>query len=204
MPFEIFKRLNIDIFADRRFDAWVLLTIARRIELNTWEHEEQFADGEKVFYCGLNTCYSLFNHSCSPNVDWSWDTAKGSIVVKSAKKIEHDEEMFISYLNRDQLKLSAKQRRKMLENWMPGGKHFCPSRCDFKSQRTEATAYKTKDSWGNGSEGSDDDENAEEDDESEEDSIADEDVAIRNEDTDDDDMMSECEDMEVDEDEEEV
>jgi fructose-1,6-bisphosphatase len=120
--------LEVDIFADHRFDTWVLLTVSGRIDLNAWEYKQELPDGTETFVTGLNSCYSLFNHSCDPNVEWFRDDVTGRIVFRALEDIEIGEEMFSSYLSDQQLEQSTEKRLETLKSWMGDGPHFC-TRC---------------------------------------------------------------------------
>lgn len=62
IPMRALQQFGIDIFADLEWDSWVIFTIARRQENN------QCGDAVSAAVMGL---FSLFNHSCEPNVGWS-------------------------------------------------------------------------------------------------------------------------------------
>lgn len=61
IPMRALQQFGIDIFADHNFDTWVLFTVFARAENNS---------------CGcllsesLMPLFSLFNHSCEPNLEW--------------------------------------------------------------------------------------------------------------------------------------
>jgi len=67
-PISILQKLGIDVFANARYDTWVLQTIRCRLQNNK---HGQTLDG----VCGtaVSDLYSMFNHSCDANVDWRHD-----------------------------------------------------------------------------------------------------------------------------------
>jgi hypothetical protein len=132
MPIDILRSLNVSIFADLDFDVDILFTIAGRIEMNSWEDEDDTKDGSTVFVSGVNTCYSLLNHACLPNIHWYRDQATGNIVLTALRDISAGEELFISYLTEEQLEEGVQERRAALQTWMGEGAHYC-KRC-FPSQ----------------------------------------------------------------------
>jgi hypothetical protein len=114
--FKILQALNVDIFADLRFDTWVLHTIQCRIA-NNKAGGTNSENGYK--YLHVNPLYCFFNHDCEPNCTHIPETSNSSIeLVVAARDIKKGEEIFTSYL--EQLDLSWEARQKVLFTWIRG------------------------------------------------------------------------------------
>lgn len=135
MPLAVLQAMGTDIFSELDLDIDVLLTIASRLELNSWEDEQEMSTPGGMFITGINTSYSLFNHSCNPNVTWTRDEASGYIVMIAKRHIKVDEELLISYLGDEQLQYDKDGRIDALAHWFGNGPHFC-SRC-FPKQKSK-------------------------------------------------------------------
>ena len=127
-PIRILQQLSIDVWADHRFDTWVLQTIWARLMNN---RHVRMHHGRPVY--GVNPLFSFFNHSCEPNATWkpSTGTSTGgtTLEITAIKSISTDEEIFISYCDGggDNNNLSKHQRQEMLMTWL-AQKCSCP-RC---------------------------------------------------------------------------
>lgn len=128
MPLAVLQAITVDVFSDLDFDMDVLLTIAGRLDLNSWEDGQEMGPLGEMFITGINSCYSLFNHSCQPNVTWMRDEASGHVIMTANRDIKADEELLISYLQDEQLRGSRDERMAGLTHWFGNGGHFC-SRC---------------------------------------------------------------------------
>ena len=111
IPNKALQTFGIDIFANQNYDTWVLLTIQARIQNNSCG--DPSADS-------LFPPFSLFNHSCDPNVEWNFPAGDHkTIVVKARRSIKLGEQMLVKYdqIMRDQ-PLAA--RRKRIYRWLDG------------------------------------------------------------------------------------
>lgn len=114
IPNEALRQFGVDVFANSSYDTWVLFTIEARARNNS---------------CGdptvdmLNPLFSLFNHSCSPNVEWVISGNHQSITATASKPISNGEQMFVQYdgFIADQ---PFDERRQRLWRWLDG-----PCRC---------------------------------------------------------------------------
>ncbi|KAI9780163.1 MAG: hypothetical protein M1839_007000 [Geoglossum umbratile] len=108
-PIQILQALGIDVFADLRYDTWVLQTIWWRSKNNFSGELESAAPAASI-----NPLYSFVNHSCDPNVHWKSD---GSTTVElvAVRKIGKGEEIFTSYLNDESMPKAV--RKLYLAQW---------------------------------------------------------------------------------------
>lgn len=58
-----------------------------------------FYEGKNAHRDGVFYRSSFFNHSCTPNANWSWCHVNNELVVKSTKVIDAGEEITISYID---------------------------------------------------------------------------------------------------------
>jgi hypothetical protein len=112
--FKMLTRLGVDIFADHKFDTWVLQTLRARIGNNSREYS---VNGHA--HIAINPLYSFFNHSCDPNVKWADDKLNHSSTIRmyTLHRVKEGEELFINY----QEELSDKpypERREVLKQWL--------------------------------------------------------------------------------------
>ncbi|KAI0128449.1 hypothetical protein BJ170DRAFT_721102 [Xylariales sp. AK1849] len=121
LPNRILQTLGVDIFADLRFDTWVLHTLHLRMTNNASGHQE----GQYGWY-HIHPLYTLFNHSCHPNVAWDDEKDGSSIVMRMKCDVKKDEELLISY-KPDMEFMDYEQRQMALRAWF-GGDCGCP-RC---------------------------------------------------------------------------
>lgn len=107
-PIKILQTLGVDIFADRRFDSWVMQTLFLRIENN-----KQGVKLGRRTHSGLNPMFTMFNHACDPAALW-WQegaTLGAPVEVRAYRNIEEGEEICISYTDLD---LPETKRRSMV------------------------------------------------------------------------------------------
>ncbi|KEF58843.1 uncharacterized protein A1O9_03686 [Exophiala aquamarina CBS 119918] len=122
IPFQILESLGIDIFSDTRFDTWVLHTIVLR--LNNNQHGGDFGTEDKTM--ALSPLYSLFNHSCAPNVIYRNVRGGTTVEMVAERNVGFGQELCISYLS-DVGERPRAERQALMEAWI-GGECQC-DRC---------------------------------------------------------------------------
>ena len=110
IPNKALQQFGIDIFANHNYDTWILFTIAARVANNSC--------GSPIAEC-LNPLFSLFNHSCEPNVEWSTSGDHRTILVKAGMDIKAGEQLFVQY-NNFVSEEPLEVRRKAMERWLDG------------------------------------------------------------------------------------
>ncbi|QSZ30013.1 hypothetical protein DSL72_004531 [Monilinia vaccinii-corymbosi] len=118
-PIRILRELGIDVFTNSMYDTWVLHTIYCRLQNN--KHGQTFDD---IRGTAINPLYSMFNHSCDPNVDWRHDDENSTVTMFAERDIKKGEEMFISYIGRGE-DLKARQGKLMPWFGMECACHKC-------------------------------------------------------------------------------
>ncbi|KAF8849536.1 hypothetical protein BDZ45DRAFT_809872 [Acephala macrosclerotiorum] len=115
--FKILQNLNIDIFADLRFDTWVLHTIQCRIANN--KSGIDTTDGYEFVH--VNPLYCFLNHDCEPNSLQlpQMDTCSIEFIV-AKRDIKKGEQIFTSYLSQEGLDLPWEARQEELFRWIRG------------------------------------------------------------------------------------
>lgn len=110
-PIVTLRRLGVDIFANAHYDTWVLHTMRCRIQNN--KHGATL-DG----YVGsaISPLYSMFNHSCDPNVDWRHDEHNSTVTLFATRDITVGEEMCISYIKGADM--GRRERQRSLMTWL--------------------------------------------------------------------------------------
>lgn len=133
-PFKMLQKMGIDIFANHKFDTWVLQTIQARIRTNI--REEVWEGG---CFVAINPQYLFFNHSCEPNVRTDLHPSdknnKSVLHFTISKTVMADEELCISYLDYDDLEAPWLERREKLRDWTGAGCR-CP-RCLREENQTQ-------------------------------------------------------------------
>lgn len=114
------RALGIDIFADEKWDTWVLFIILARLANN---HRADNLSND-VFIMAINPFYSFINHSCDPNAKYGGALDDSSVSILAIKPIAKGEEICVSYLDIDNRKLGVKERQKLLRAWV-GELCFC-------------------------------------------------------------------------------
>lgn len=114
------RELGIDIFADEKWDTWVLFIILARLA-NNHRADNLSNDG---FLEAINPLYSFINHSCDPNAQYAGASDDSSVTILAIKPIAKGEEICVSYLDSNDRKLEVKERQKLLTAWV-GEVCFC-------------------------------------------------------------------------------
>jgi len=112
MPIDMLQSLGIDIFAEDRFDTWVLFTM--RLRLNNNVVGINMPNKDDIY--GVYPMMAILNHSCDPSVVYSKEGKDATIVVIAVRDIAEGEEIFTSYLSEPQ-GLSLEERREALMAW---------------------------------------------------------------------------------------
>jgi hypothetical protein len=139
-PISILENLGVNVFADNRFDTWIMLNILNRISSNMLKRDLDPILLEPEGYLtppdsphvnsraltstsgllkpvnitvhSLGYLLTLFNHSCSPNVDI--EPRPGGTSIRANKRIKEGEELCVSYVHPEQLK---ENKEKALRQW---------------------------------------------------------------------------------------
>ena len=114
MPYKILRQLGVDIFADQRYDTWVLHTIWTRLANN----KAGSKDPKRGFVDVITPHHPLFNHSCEPNVEFRREEGSTTMRICTKRDIRQDEELFVSY--RDVEGLTRDERVEALWPWFEG------------------------------------------------------------------------------------
>lgn len=121
------QQFGIDIFANRNYDTWVLFTIMARLNNNSWTNPTVVS---------LNPIFSLFNHSCEPNVEWESMKDHRKVAMRVSRDVVAGEQLFVeydSYIHDE----PVDERRRRLTKWIDGS-CMC-SRCVREDQALRST-----------------------------------------------------------------
>ncbi|KAI9865457.1 MAG: hypothetical protein M1813_002347 [Trichoglossum hirsutum] len=116
MPIKILQALGVEVFADLRYDTWVIQTLWWRCKNNLSANLETDTP-----IAALNPYSSFVNHSCEPNVFWL-STQSSTLELRALRRIKKGEELYISYLTSG---MPKKERRIWLNQWL-GRDCACP------------------------------------------------------------------------------
>ncbi|KAF2431435.1 hypothetical protein EJ08DRAFT_713101 [Tothia fuscella] len=121
--------MGIDIFANETVSAWILHTALPRLEVNAFTYNEE---------AGIGMRYTLLNHSCNPNSEWTLFT--DYLVVSAKRTIPAGEQLLVSYAP-DPDQMSRAERSKYLRPYIG-----CDCACDLCKQQLmeESRAKKQK------------------------------------------------------------
>jgi hypothetical protein len=101
---------GFDIFASHNYDTWALFTLSARLSNNSWTNPMSVS---------LNPLFSLFNHSCEPNVDWATQKDHRTVVMRVSKDVVAGEQLFVEYDGFEHDK-PVHKRRQRLTRWIDG------------------------------------------------------------------------------------
>lgn len=124
------QHFGIDIFADHRYDTWVLFTISARLRNNSWT---------TPLAAALSPIFSLFNHSCEPNAEWQTKRDHRTIHVRVLRDVAAGEQLFVEYDSYAHEK-PLEARRRHLAQWFE--RCMC-SRC-AREEREEQGSLGTR------------------------------------------------------------
>ncbi|KAG0652468.1 Trithorax-related 4 [Hyphodiscus hymeniophilus] len=110
-PILTLRELGVDIFSNPLYDTWVLHTMRCRIQNN-----KHGATLDEFVGSAISPLYSMFNHSCSPNVDWRHDDYSSTVTLFATRDIKEGEEMCISYIKGAEM--GRKERQRALLTWL--------------------------------------------------------------------------------------
>jgi hypothetical protein len=110
-PILTLREFGVDIFANSLYDTWVLHTIRCRLQNN--KHGATLDD---FVGSAVSPLYSMFNHSCNPNVDWRHDDHNSTVTLFATRDIKEGEEMCISYIKG--AGMPREERQKALMTWL--------------------------------------------------------------------------------------
>jgi hypothetical protein len=117
-PIRTLQQLGINIFEDLNYDTWVIHTMRHRLVNNA-----NGSDIEGKYH--LTSClplYSMFNHSCEPNISYCHHGSGGYLRLYAKRKIKKGEELFIGYTDVEDL--TKAERQKVVMPWLGA-----PCRC---------------------------------------------------------------------------
>lgn len=125
-PTRILQTLGVDIFADHRYNTWVLFSALYRLKNN------QSADAiihNRAIAASIPSM-TLLNHSCEPNVRATWtEQAYGRLELIATRDIKEGEKLLRNYVP---LKMAdgdwPRQKRQKLLSEVLGGPCGC-TRC---------------------------------------------------------------------------
>jgi hypothetical protein len=101
---------GFDIFANHQYDTWVLFTLSARLSNNSWTNPVSVS---------LNPLFSLFNHSCEPNVDWATQKDHRTVIMRVSRDVTAGEQLFVEYDGFEHDR-PVHERRQRLTRWIDG------------------------------------------------------------------------------------
>ncbi|KAM0720005.1 hypothetical protein Q7P37_004140 [Cladosporium fusiforme] len=130
------QQFGIDIFADQRYDTWVIFTLSALLRNNSWT---------TPLAAALSPLFSLFNHSCEPNAQWQTMRDHRTIHVRVSEDVAAGEQLFVEYDSYAH-DYPLETRRKHLSHWIE--RCMC-SRCAREERDLEeARAHEERDGDG--------------------------------------------------------
>lgn len=126
-PISVLQALDVDVFADARWDTWVVLHLVNRIGVNWLEYQlarsdgltetkkSKTKDGESLGSVhSLGFLLPLFNHACDPNLTTEDSSGGGGRAIKARRLIKEGDELTVNYVG---LGLSKTERDAKLKCW---------------------------------------------------------------------------------------
>jgi hypothetical protein len=110
-PIRILQELGVDVFANSAYDSWVIHTMRCRLQNN--KHGQTL---DELHGTAVNPLYSMFNHSCAPNIGWEHEGNNSTLRLFAERPIVEGEELFISYIK--PLDLEWAERQQALMPWL--------------------------------------------------------------------------------------
>lgn len=110
-PIRILQELGIDIFTNSAYDTWVIHTMRCRLQNN--KHGQTL---DELHGTAVNPLYSMFNHSCVPNIGWEHEGNNSTLRLFAERPIVEGEELFISYIK--PLDMEWAERQQALMPWL--------------------------------------------------------------------------------------
>lgn len=137
-PLLYLESLGIDIFLNRRFESWVLMTIRHRLRNNQakvyLEPSEVEGDTEVVIE-GVWPRHAMFNHSCAPNAMVAPMQDNPGPGVYTTRPIKAGEEICISYLEGGTSTDPREVRSEKLKHWLGTQCTCARCRAEMEGQR---------------------------------------------------------------------
>ncbi|QIW97213.1 hypothetical protein AMS68_002731 [Peltaster fructicola] len=147
LPFHMLEKMDIDIFANAKYDVWVFNTLYAKFR-GTASARLSGLGGRAIRgpeVCAVHPMWCLANHSCDPNVSWEWG---GEITFRTRKQrvqwhgstkthrneagVRKGEEVLNHYCDLD---LPVQERREWARGAL-GGDCMC-ERCVWESQQLQ-------------------------------------------------------------------
>ena len=116
VPMQILEQLGVDVFADQRFDTWVIRTIWSRLMINKFGYE--LDDGARNIV-SVKPLTSFFNHSCEPQLVYDDAARESTIRIVAGQDIKKGEELYLSYIGPCE-GWPLEVRRDKLSSWFGG------------------------------------------------------------------------------------
>ncbi len=110
-PIRILQELGINVFTNTSYDTWVIHTMRCRLQNN--KHGQTL---DELQGTAVNPLYSMFNHSCAPNIGWEQEGNTSSLRLFAERSIAEGEELFISYIK--PLDMEWAERQQALMAWL--------------------------------------------------------------------------------------
>jgi hypothetical protein len=110
-PIRILQELGIDVFTNAAYDTWVIHTMRCRLQNN--KHGQTL---DELHGTAVHPLYSMFNHSCVPNIGWEHVGNNSTLRLFAEREIVEGQELFISYIK--PLDMGWAERQRALMPWL--------------------------------------------------------------------------------------
>lgn len=140
IPNDCLQQHGIDIFANPAYDTWVLFTLEARIENNSWS--------DPIHTC-ISPLFSLFNHSCAPNAEWTVKADHTTLVIRVEEPggVREGEQLLLMY-DGFMFGQPVGKRRRRLRKWFDGECQCV--KCAREEAEERARAGGVEGGWGCG------------------------------------------------------